>query len=209
MLKNVKIGTKLIGAFLIVAALCAFVGVFGALKMRSTTSVYLGGWEQNNENLESVAGLRTAFVERRLYAYRSVLMDSADKRDGLLRELEDSRQHMREALARYEKTISTDDAHFVETDRQLFGQVKSIDREYEDVLQGVITAIRANRHEQAINSLAATAVKGTQMKEAVDQLSALKVKAGKQLSADLASSASSAVVTDIVVVVVTVLVSLA
>jgi methyl-accepting chemotaxis protein len=209
MLNNMKLGTKLIGAFLIVAALCAFVGGFGAFKMRSITSAYSEGWEQNNENLESVAGLRAAFVERRLYAYRSVLMDSGDKRDGLLRELEDSRQHMREALDRYEKTINTDDAHSVETDRQLFGQVKSIDREYDDVLQNVITAIRADRHEQAINSLAATAVKGTQMKEAVDQLSALKVKAGKQLSADLASSASSAVVTDIVVVVVTVLVSLA
>ena len=33
MLNNMKLGTKLIWAFLIVAALCAFVGIFGAINL--------------------------------------------------------------------------------------------------------------------------------------------------------------------------------
>ncbi len=209
MLNNMKLGTKLIGAFLIVAALCAFVGVFGAMKLRSTNSAYSAAMKDNIDNLNSVADLRSTFLERRLSVYRLVTMDTPETREGLLRDVETSRLHFKESLDRYEKAIDTDEARFVESDRQLFGEVSSIDRDYNQVVESVIAAVRQNRHEQAIAALVGAASKGTSMQEALDRLSTLNIKMGQQLSSDLTASAGSAVVTDVVVVLVTVLISLA
>src|SRR5579883_286186 len=103
MLNNMKLGTKLIGAFLIVAALCAFVGVFGAMRLSKTDKAYSKGWEENNQNITAVATLQAGFLEVRLNLNRLLALENAERREGLLRDVQVAREHMKDSLTKYEQ----------------------------------------------------------------------------------------------------------
>jgi methyl-accepting chemotaxis protein len=192
MLNNMKLGTKLIGAFLVVAAVCALVGTYGAMKLRSLDSGYTVAWKMNNDNINTIARLDQAFLQQRLQATRLVALDSAERREALLRDLESARQHLREAFADYEKTISGDDSRFVETDRQLFAEVNSIDRDYEQLVERMVAGARNDRHQEEGDALLAAASKGAAMSDALDRLNALNLKMGEQSSDAMTVSANAA-----------------
>lgn len=208
MLNNMKLGTKLIGAFLIVAALCAFVGIFGAMKLSTTVAAYTDALHENNDNLTSVAAVESGFLELRLNANRLVALDSPASREALVRDLETARQHLKDAIARYDKSVDADEARFVESDRQLIGDVKVINRDYQQVMDDVIAAVRANKHDEAVKGLIGGAAKGTAMAESLDRLSAFNLKMGEQLSNEVAASSKTTFTAMIIVVCVCVLTSI-
>src|SRR5579883_2889837 len=207
MLNNMKLGTKLIGAFLIVAALCAFVGVFGAMRLSKTDKAYSKGWEENNQNITAVATLQAGFLEVRLNLNRLLALENAERREGLLRDVQVAREHMKDSLTKYEQQIDGDDTRFVDNDRQIFATVKTVSRDYEEMLDQVITALKQGRKTDAIELSVAGSTKGTAMQEALDRLSELNIKMGRQLTTDLTESASSAFTTLLAVVCICVLVS--
>jgi methyl-accepting chemotaxis protein len=200
MLNNMKVGTKLIGAFLIVAALCAFVGIFGAMKLSTTVSAYTDALHENNDNLTIVAAVESGFLEVRVNANRLVALDSPAARETLVRDLETARQKLKDAITRYDKMVDADDPRFIESDRQLIGEVKVINRDYEQVMDDVVAAVRANKHDEAVKGLIAGASKGTAMAESLDRLSAFNVKMGEQLSNEVAASSKSTFTAMIIVV---------
>ena len=192
MLNNMKIGTKLIGAFLIVAALCAVVGGYGALRLRSLAGAYSAGWKNNAGDAEAIAHLRAGFAAMRLQLNRTVALDSTELREGLLRELDAVRQELQRAEAEYEKTIAGNDPRIVEQDRQLFGEVQRLEREYQQTAEKVVEAMRRNRHEEEVAALAQGASTGVAMNEAMERLASFNAKTGDQTSADLAASSNAA-----------------
>jgi methyl-accepting chemotaxis protein len=200
MLNNMKLGTKLIGAFLIVAALCAFVGIFGAMKLSTTVSAYSDALHENNDNLTIVAAVESAFLEFRLNANRLVALDSPSRRDALVRDLETSRQSFKEVVARYEKMIDADDPRFIETDRQLIGEVKSVGRDYEGGIDTIIAAVRTNQRDRAMTALSNGGAKAAGMADVLRRLTAFNVKMGEQLSNEVAASSKSTFVAMIIVV---------
>ncbi len=208
MLNNMKLGTKLIGAFLIVAALCAFVGIFGAMKLSTMVSAYTDALHENNDNLTIVAAVESGFLEVRVNANRLVALDSPGSREALVRDLETARQQLKDAIARYDKMVDADDPRFVESDRQMIGAVKVIDRDYQQVMDDLIAAVRANKHDEAVKGLISGASKGTAMAESLDRLSAFNVKMGDQLSSEVAASSKSTFMAMIIVVCVSVVASI-
>jgi methyl-accepting chemotaxis protein len=208
MLNNMKLGTKLIGAFLVVAALCAFVGVFGALKLRSTDVAYSDGMKNDSESLSAVANLEGAFLQSRIATLRIMALDSPSRRGELVRDLEGARQHLREALAKYETMIATDPPSAIEADRQTFAEVRSVSTDYEQLMDSVVEDIKANRHEAAVNDAISGAAKGSRMESALERLAALNVTVGTDLSKQLTQSANSGYMALIAVVCACVLVAL-
>ena len=192
MLNNMKLGTKLMGAFSIVAALCAMVGSYGAMKLRSIDLAYSAGWKANTENVNSVAQMKAAFLQMRTEMNRAVALDSPSRRESQIRELDASRQQLREAEAAYENTIASDDAAFMQEDRQLFAEVKRIGAEYEDLADKAEANLRADRREDAASTLLGGNSIASAMNDAVVRLEDLNLKMGSQITGDLASSAHGA-----------------
>jgi methyl-accepting chemotaxis protein len=199
MLKDTKLGTKLIGAFLIVAAVCAVVGVYGAVKLHSTSSAYAAGWKKNTENVNTVAQLRAAFLQTRLQTNRLVALDSPKQRESQLRDLDEARQQMRDALSKYEKTMSDDEARFAEEDRHVVAEVKNIDGEYQQVMNRVRDAVNTDQHDLAVNALMDGARPGAAMSNALERLNDLNVNMGNQVVENLVSSASASLTACILV----------
>jgi len=192
MLNKVKLGTKLIGAFLIVAALCAVVGLYGAVKLRSTDSSYTEGWKTNAQNVNSIGKLRSAFLEIRVQTNRLVALDSPDRRDNLIQDLNGARQHLEQAESEYEKTIASDNRLFADEDSRVFGEVKESDRQYQQVIDGVLPALRRNQRQEAANDLLAGSAKAAAMSDAVDRLAALNEKMSEKELTDLSAASSTA-----------------
>jgi methyl-accepting chemotaxis protein len=192
MLNKMKLGTKLIGAFLMVAALCAMVGLYGAMKLRSTDTAYSAGWKNSSDNLDEVIQLKETFLQTRLQATRLVALDTPSRREAIIRDLESERQKLKDALVSYEKSIETDDRRFIENDRQLIAETKAISRDYGEIVDTIVAASRANRHEDAAAALLAGTAKGAAMQDVLDRLDALNNNIAKQISDDLTASASSA-----------------
>ncbi|MGZ4814257.1 MAG: methyl-accepting chemotaxis protein [Terriglobales bacterium] len=209
MLNNMKLGTKLIGAFLIVAALCAVVGVYGAMKLRTTDAAYSVGWKINSDNMDNIEQLNAAFLQLRVQANRTVALDDPAQRDSQIRDLEAARQEFHKAEADYEKGISTDDARFVDEDRSLFSQVKNIGRDYEQTVDAVVAGSRANRHEDAVNALMGGNSKAAAMLDVLDRLAALNTKMGTVASDELTAAANASFMACIVVAFVGVIVAIA
>ena len=189
MLNKIRIGTKLIGAFLIVAALCAMVGVYGAIELKSTSSGYTAGWKQESDKMDNADRLRSAFLLARVNINRLVALDAPSRRESLIRDLEQSRQQLKQELSHYEAAIAAEDKRFVDQDRQVVAEAKAISADYEEIIDNTITAVRANRHEEAVNHLVAGAAKSAAMQGAIDRLDDLNMKMGQAIRDDLAGSA--------------------
>ena len=191
MLSERKLGTKLVGAFLIVAAICAAVGLYGAMKLQSTSAAYAAGWKTNTDNMNAVAELRSGFLQVRVQTNRLVALDSQDRREELIRELNGARAQMQQASANYKKTFATDDPRFVDQDRQLFSEVEKKTAEYEQIVDSAVASLRANRHEEAVRALQGGAGISSALSDAVEKLTDLNVKMGDQVTEDLSSSEST------------------
>jgi methyl-accepting chemotaxis protein len=107
-MKNVKLGTKLIGGFAVVAAITAAVGLFGIYEMRSINQRVE---ELGNVRLPGVANMAEAQTQltRVMAALRTLMSPYIDEetRERQYRNIEDGRQKYREAMAVYEPLPKT------------------------------------------------------------------------------------------------------
>jgi hypothetical protein len=65
MLKKMNLRTKLLGGFLMVASLCAFVGVYSIVQLRQSGTAYRGVLTESTTNLGSVNALNISFMKLR------------------------------------------------------------------------------------------------------------------------------------------------
>ena len=85
MLKNVKIGTKLIGGFLLVAALTAAMGVFAIVKLRAVSQQYSADWQDNSQSLQNLGMASTSFQQLRVNVRDYVNTSDGGRPDDRLR----------------------------------------------------------------------------------------------------------------------------
>ncbi|MEW6489201.1 MAG: methyl-accepting chemotaxis protein [Thermodesulfobacteriota bacterium] len=107
-MKNVKLGTKLIGGFAAVAAITAAVGLFGIYEMRSINGHVK---DLGHVRLPGVANMADAQTQltRVQSALRTLMSPYIDEetRERQYRNIEDGRQKYREALGAYEPLPKT------------------------------------------------------------------------------------------------------
>ena len=145
MFKRVKLGTKLIGGFLLVAGLCAVTGWFGVLRLRRTDDGFTAAMANNAAQIEAVAEVEAGFLRYRVEVIRVFAFDTPEARAGLRASLQESRQKLRNALADYEKTMEAVPAEYTEEDRRRFGEVAQTVKSYEtEVAEPLVDAVTRN-----------------------------------------------------------------
>mgnify|MGYP005849833265 CR=1 FL=1 len=107
-MKNIKLGTKLIGGFAAVAAITALVGLFGIFEIRSVNDHVKDIGQVRLPGVANVAAAR-AELGRVQWALRTLLSPyiDAETRERQYRTIEDARQKFREKLAAYEPLPKT------------------------------------------------------------------------------------------------------
>jgi len=79
MLKDMKVGTKLIGGFLLVAALTAFIGAFAILKMKTIGNQYQRHWQDNSRALQDIGNATAAYQRLRVNIRDYVIAANGDQ----------------------------------------------------------------------------------------------------------------------------------
>jgi methyl-accepting chemotaxis protein len=181
MLSNLKLGTKLTGAFLLVAAVFACVGVFAIYQLQQTDEGYSKQWGLAVDDQLMAATLRQAVLQLRIDSNRMLALDSPARRDELKRTLEQSREKLHEAMAEYDKTIRYDE------DRKTYGDLKSAEKSYAADLDSFIAHLYANRREQAVNVLTERAAHSA---EAMTEVTERMVEFNKRMAAENSSGLS-------------------
>ncbi len=192
MLRRMKLGTKLIGGFLLVAALCAFIGVFGVTRLHETDSAYSAALASNTANLEAIAELNSKFLQFRVDVVRAFAFDSAETRTALRHTLEESDQKLHTALAAYSKTIDSDPPRSVEQDRKLFSEIEQTVGKYRSEVSGpLLDALSHNDRAGAQRVLLEGARINDSLQEQIADLSAFNSQISRDTSAGLSASAST------------------
>src|SRR6185312_564599 len=131
MIKKLSLKTKLIGGFLVVAALCAFVGVFAVVELRDTGTQYGKALDYSVSNLKSVAEMDAAFLQLRIELTRAFAFDSPQTRGTLDNKVREADQRLRQAVSDYEGMIKDDPPSYIEEDRRLLGALSQSFSEYQ------------------------------------------------------------------------------
>jgi methyl-accepting chemotaxis protein len=194
MFGRLKVGTKLIGGFLLVAALCAFVGTFGVIRLRNTDNAYGTAISANTANLTAVAELNASFLQFSVDILRAYSLDSPETRAELRHSFQESDQRLRNSMAAYAKTIDADPAEFIDQDRRLFGDISQTVRNYEsEVSEPLQEALGRNDRSRAAQIVAQGSKISDELQKQIGVLTELNVRLTKTIAERLSAAATSAV----------------
>jgi methyl-accepting chemotaxis protein len=194
MLKKMNLRTKLLGGFLVVASLCAFVGVYSIVQLRQSSKNYHNLLADSSSNLRALAELNASFLRLRTSALRVYAYDSPEIRAELRGQVHQSSQQMHDAIAAYEKTIDEDPPEFAGEDRRLVTELSQTANAYEnEVSEPVLEAIAGGQEGRAKDILYTKGVRvGGAFDKQMDQIEALNEKIGKSQAQAQARAADSA-----------------
>ena len=205
MLKKLKLKSKLIGGFLTVAALCAFVGIYCIVQMRNSGADYNALLAESTANQRSISELNASFLKLRLDALRAYGFDSSETRASLRDNVRQSSQRVHAALSAYEKTVDTDPAAFVNDDRRFFaGVTQAIERYESAVVEPEMDAIAHDQAVRAKGTLLTTGVQiGRDFDDAMGQLLELNQKmAQSRVEQEVKTAATTTNLTALVILLV-------
>ena len=108
MLKQVKIGTKIIGGFLLIAAIAAALGGYSILKLRDINHQYSAGWNDNSRSLQAVGSLSASLQKLRVGIRDFVNADNDAERQAAEEALKKSREAWDKSVVEFSKTDLSD-----------------------------------------------------------------------------------------------------
>jgi methyl-accepting chemotaxis protein len=186
MLKNVKIGTKLIGGFLMVAALTAAMGVFAIVKLRAISQQYSADWQKNSESLQAL-GMASSSYQRLRTNLRDYLnaVTTEDQRTALGR-VNDRRQEFGKATDDFRALGLTDEQ------KESLSQVKAAWADYTNLTDEVVALKKNGRVADANAAVVRGADIATKMTQIMDQLVKQENMLSDSHQKETAASASSA-----------------
>ena len=118
-LYNLKVATKLLIAFSIVAVITAFIAYEGISNLKSVSDSDTILYEKNTMPISQLAIVSESFQRARTNIVEALYTADADRRDDQIKRLKDRDADIAKNLALYEKTIRT------EQGRQDFANLQS------------------------------------------------------------------------------------
>ncbi len=187
MLKNVKIGTKLIGGFLAVAALTAAMGVFAIVKLKDINSNYGASWIENSRSLQNIGMAATSYQRLRVNLRDYANANNAEEERSALGKINDRRQQFRKAIDDFKSTPLTDE------EKDNVAQVESIWAEYGNLADQVISLKQSGRNKEAEEAISSHAELASRLSQAMDAAFKMEVTQSEKQKRELEATASAAV----------------
>ena len=176
MLKNLKLGTKLIGGFLLVAVIALIIGVFGYLQVHKLDTADTKLYRQIVVPLEQLTAISTDFQRVRVNS-RDLVYAEKDDREKYAHRIEELSTSMDNEAAAYEKTL------FSEEGKKLFKDFKDAESTYFTTIKRLTELVLQDKTEEAKTLLKGDAnTTSRKLQNAIAKLVESKVKQGKILS---------------------------
>lgn len=142
---NLKIGTKLVSSFIIVALIGAIVGGIGIFSLQTIDKADTALYEENTLGLVYMVNATLDFEVLRANTIN--LGMSGKNKDDYVSQIQESYKNLNDDLTKYEKTITADD------DRKEFNNLKSLTANYKSIIDKIASLISSNQNEQSSNIL--------------------------------------------------------
>ncbi len=148
MLNNVKLGTKLIGGFVIVAIICVAVGVFGVIKLNQLDAAYTAMYENNTKPIASLGDIATSFQRIRVNLRDIVAANDPASMDTFLHTITTLQERIDKDAAEVEKTVATSE------EKQQFSEFQKSRQEYSAAISSIVSLAKAGKDKEARGLLA-------------------------------------------------------
>jgi methyl-accepting chemotaxis protein len=176
MLNNIKLGTKLIGGFLLVALITLIIGIFGYLQVHKLVTADTKLYRQIAVPLGQLTTISTDFQRIRVNSRDIVYAEKDDREEFAHRIQELSSSMDKEAIA-YEKSLFSDEG------KKLFKDYKEAESTYLSVIKRLTDLASQGKIEEAISLLKGDAnTTSRKLQNTITKLVESKIKQGKLLS---------------------------
>lgn len=186
-LKNVKIGTKLISSYILIAALTGVVGLFGTIQIRTIDSADTMLYERMTVPLGSVNEMTTYFQHLRV-AVRDMLLAETESDKRVQRDLVFNLQEQFNKTAEtYQKTVSNDE------EQAVLDNTKNALKNYILYFNDFTQLVWADKKQEAVAFMKGDWQKPTQdLQDAIHNLVQFKTEQAKQTAQNNTQIASRA-----------------
>ncbi|KAF0215070.1 MAG: methyl-accepting chemotaxis [Geobacteraceae bacterium] len=158
---NLKIGTKLLSGFILVALIATVIGVVGITKIRSIAQEDRELYEFNTKPVGDL-GLMAVSFQRTRVNLREVLLDkTAEDANKHLARIKELDQSIEEGLKKFEKVIEGDE------DRKGFENLKETIAKFTPIREKIIALAVAGKKDEALSFMRAES--SVQAAKAVDE----------------------------------------
>ena len=147
MLKNMKVRTKLMGGFLLIALIATLLGGLGAFELRSTNNAYSDLLVETAKHAKLTLSLRGTFQSIRSNLRDVLLENDNTKRQESVQKTLAGMQELQSLRSEYEKTLVTDQQ------KTSYSQFREAQDNWEQGAKEVLREAQAGHHDQALNLL--------------------------------------------------------
>lgn len=200
---NLKIATKLLIGFVLVATIAGVVGVVGIINLRNIDSNYTDLFNDYGKPLNSLGDAMSNF-QRVRSGERDLILEKGKDRSKYVDNIKVYNENLDNALLEFDKTIINEET------RSQFEDMKSALAKLRTLQDQITTAAMADRSEEALALLRGEAqTLSTYVDEALNNLQDVKVTNGNQKSEDLSATTNTTIFILIIVVIIAMIVAIA
>ncbi|MBI5545925.1 MAG: MCP four helix bundle domain-containing protein [Deltaproteobacteria bacterium] len=199
MLSRMRIGTKLIGSYLVVCSLLIGIGVFAVSNIHALDESDTRLYEQMTEPLGDLGNLSTAYQRTRSNLREAVIAGNPAEAREYLNRLPQRYSEVDAAAASYEKTILTDEG------RKAFASFREAVKENREDQRRIAALVEQGKRDDAAVLLRSEAKHEDELRDLILKLFEQKVALAKKTSEANTAQANSVVSTTVVTIAVIVL----
>ncbi|PKM52919.1 MAG: methyl-accepting chemotaxis protein, partial [Firmicutes bacterium HGW-Firmicutes-5] len=204
--KNLKIKTKLLTSFILIALLVGVVGFIGIFNTWSLQESDQELYENMTVPISQIGQMSTTFQMMRVNLRDMILANDPDLVQTIKKKITDEQLRIDELAGEYEKTIQSDEM------QQAFVTFTSARTEYNKHLDAVMNQATQNQDTEAFNLMSPDGAAGkatAAMQSAIDNLSALKLADGLAKSESNIAQAAGATTTMTIIMVISMILAVA
>ena len=144
-MKNLSLGTKMLGGFVIVAFIAACIGIFGITKVKQIDNLDTELYEVNTKPLADMSEVAIAYQRSRVNL-RDIIIDASRNKDisGYTKTLGELDKVMEEHLSIFEKTIKSEEV------RKDFESLKSSNSKFDSIRDRMTTLAKEGKTDDAL-----------------------------------------------------------
>lgn len=198
---NMKIGAKLIMGFVLVALIAGVVGSIGVHDINKTNNKYTDLYTNYGVALSDIADVSISFQRIRINLSNLLLDKGSTDKNKYVDQIRAYDKKIQEALARFEKSIQTEEG------RKNTSELKAAIEKYSTIQEKVISLALANQEDQGLAQLREGTAIYNEINDIVDNLFELKDSGGKEVSKQYSDESEKTIMLMVITVIVAMIVA--
>ena len=195
-INNLKMSIKLIGSFVVLAAITAIVGVFGIFYIRVIDDADTRLYQNYTVPIMQLDEMSVAFQRIRVNMRDAILIDDLQKTQKNYDTISELSAQMDEVAAEYEALIETDQM------RAMFAKYSEAKDAFDPYLEQMVALDKAGKSEAALDILLGDAFQSARTtQDTLDEMMTMKVTQAKEIADQNTAAARQATTIMIIVIV--------